>query len=66
MIQKHTYSIDEFCRLHNIGRTTFYGLVKEGKGPAIMKVGRRTLITVEAAQNWRNGFAQRTDSKEVI
>ncbi len=68
MIHKHTYSIDEFCRLHNIGRTTFYSLLKEGKAPEIMKIGvRRTLISMEAAEKWRNSLSNSDEkNKEVL
>ncbi|WP_212566890.1 hypothetical protein [Aromatoleum tolulyticum] len=31
----------------------FYKLMKSGHGPRIMKVGTRTLISVEAAADWR-------------
>jgi hypothetical protein len=47
------YSIPKFCELHNICRATFYNLRKAGKGPRLMKVGTRTLISVEAAADWR-------------
>lgn len=52
MIHKNTYTIDEFCRLYNIGRTTFYCLMKEGNGPEVKKIGRKTLISIHAAEKW--------------
>ncbi len=51
--EKPTLTISEFCYEHNIGRTTFYALLNEGKGPKIMKIGRRTIISKEAAKKWR-------------
>jgi hypothetical protein len=45
--------VDEFCREHGISRGHFYNLLKRGDGPAVMKVGRRTLISAEAAAEWR-------------
>jgi hypothetical protein len=45
--------VDGFCREHGISRGHFYNLLKRGEGPAIMKVGRRTLISAEAAAEWR-------------
>jgi hypothetical protein len=48
-----TYTIEGFCRDHNISRATFYNLAKLGQGPRIMKVGARTLISEEAAAAWR-------------
>ncbi|HMO48161.1 MAG TPA: hypothetical protein PKB14_19310 [Rubrivivax sp.] len=46
-------TVAQFCADHNISRTHFYALVKLGKGPRMMKVGRRTLIGAEAAAAWR-------------
>lgn len=45
--------VDAFCRDHGISRAHFYNLLKRGDGPAVMKVGRRTLISAEAATEWR-------------
>ena len=41
--------VNVFCQEHGISRATFYNLLKRGHGPVIMKVGRRTLISAEAA-----------------
>jgi predicted DNA-binding transcriptional regulator AlpA len=46
-------TVDEFCHSHRIGRGTFYNLLKEGRGPTIVKVGARTLTSGEAAAAWR-------------
>jgi predicted DNA-binding transcriptional regulator AlpA len=50
---RQAYSVDEFCRSHGICRATFYNLRKAGDGPVEMKIGARTLISVEAAEAWR-------------
>lgn len=51
---KTCYTVEEFCLDHGtISRPFFYKLLKNGKGPRLMKVGRRTLITAEAAADWR-------------
>jgi len=48
------YSIPEFCRVHGgISEAFFHKLVSEGRGPKLMKVGARTLISIEAATAWR-------------
>lgn len=52
-MQQLAYSPAQFCDQHGIARTTFYALLKEGRGPRTFKVGRRTLISVEAATAWR-------------
>jgi excisionase family DNA binding protein len=46
-------SVAEFCHQHGISRGTFYKLIKEGLGPKTAKIGRRTLISQEAAAAWR-------------
>lgn len=47
------FSVSEFCRAHGISRGTFYKLLGEGRGPKAVKIGRRTLISNEAAEEWR-------------
>ena len=47
------FSVEAFCDAHGIGRTHFYSLVKDGTAPRLFKVGRRTLISAEAAADWR-------------
>ena len=46
-------SVARFCQSHGISKATFYNLIREGHGPATMKVGRRTLISRESAEVWR-------------
>ena len=47
------YSIAEFCRAHRVSRAFFYVLQKRGEGPAVMEVGKRRLVSEEAAKEWR-------------
>ena len=47
------FSISEFCRRHGISRAHFYNLSKNGDAPVVMRVGRRTLVSAEAAAAWR-------------
>lgn len=47
----HAYDILTFCDLYGIGRTLAYREIKEGR-LKIVKVGRRTIITAEAAKQW--------------
>lgn len=48
-----TCTVAQFCADHNISRTHFYQLTKDGKGPRLMRLGRRVLISAEAAADWR-------------
>lgn len=52
--QQVAYTVDQFCAAHGgMGRTLFYELVKRGTAPRTFKAGRRTLISCEAAAEWR-------------
>ena len=46
-------SVPEFCDTHRISRALFYVLQRENAGPRLMRVRGRTLITAEAAAEWR-------------
>jgi hypothetical protein len=47
------YSIDEFCKAHRIRRAMFYKLDHQGRGPLIMRIGTRGIISRESAADWR-------------
>jgi hypothetical protein len=47
-------SIAEFCRRHNISPSFYFKLQQLEIGPRTMKVGGRTLISREAAADWRH------------
>jgi predicted DNA-binding transcriptional regulator AlpA len=46
------FSIPEFCRRHGFSRGTFYNLKKLGQGPRETHIGKRIIITREAAAVW--------------
>jgi hypothetical protein len=52
-VLQRSYSLDEFARLNDIALTTVRGEIKSGRLVA-RKVGRRTIITPEDADDWRN------------
>jgi hypothetical protein len=56
-LQPLAFSVEEFCKAHGISIGFFYTLLKDKRGPEIMKLGTRTLISAEAAARWR---AERT------
>lgn len=64
--QKHSFSIKEFCELHAISRSFFYVLREKGEAPRLMKVGRRTLISAEAAAEWRRTMEHISVTKRKI
>ena len=47
------FTVAEFCEAHRISQAKYYEMKKEGWGPVEMEVGRRRLISFEAAAEWR-------------
>jgi len=47
------YSIREFCAAHRLSESMYFKLRNQGLGPDEMEVGRRRLISYEAASVWR-------------
>lgn len=46
-------TVAEFCEEHRISKGMLYKLWDDGKGPRRMKIGRKVLISAEAAAEWR-------------
>lgn len=57
-IPRAAFSVEEFCAAHTITKPFFYKLLKAGQGPRIMKCGTRTLISIEAAADWRRAMEE--------
>jgi hypothetical protein len=51
--QHGAFSVAEFCEAYSLSVPMFYKMLRRGEGPDVMKVGVRTLISVEAANKWR-------------
>jgi hypothetical protein len=47
------YTIRQFIKAHSVSYGTFYKMCREGKGPKLMRVGTRRMISVEEAARWR-------------
>jgi hypothetical protein len=54
-------SVSAFCADNGVSRSLFYRLVKEGRGPRLTKVARRTLISSQAAAEWRTLMERETE-----
>ena len=54
-------SVSAFCADHGVSRSLFYRLIKEGRGPRLTKIARRTLISAEAAAEWRAKMERETE-----
>jgi predicted DNA-binding transcriptional regulator AlpA len=52
--ERKAFTIDEFCAAHRISRAMFYKLGKQNRGPRLKHVGKRVIITDEAAAEWRS------------
>ncbi len=48
---RRAFSVTQFCRGYGIGRTNAYAEIAAGRLRAV-KLGRRTLISVDAAEAW--------------
>jgi predicted DNA-binding transcriptional regulator AlpA len=53
-------SVNAFCEEHGFSTAMFYKLLRQGKGPKTIKVGRRRLVTSEAADEWRKAMQAKT------
>jgi hypothetical protein len=58
------FSIGQFCALHAISTDFYFKLQRQGLGPTTMKVGGRTLISQEAAADWRRAREVPRETKE--
>jgi hypothetical protein len=58
------FTIDEFCQAHRISRAHFYNLLKSGRGPRLMDVGKK-LISAEAAADWRRESESERSTAQV-
>jgi predicted DNA-binding transcriptional regulator AlpA len=59
-MSKNSLSVPEFCHAEGFSKAMFYKLLKQGLAPQIMKIGRLTRISVEAAMEWRHRMEQLT------
>ena len=51
-IEREAFTVAEFCRSIGISCAFFYKL-SESQRPTVIRLGRRVLITREAAAEWR-------------
>lgn len=55
------FSVAEFCAANRLSKATFYNLLRDGRAPKIMKVGRRTLIPASAVREWQERMVAGTE-----
>ena len=56
------FFINEFCAAHRLSPSMYFKLRSVGKAPAEMQVGRRRMVSVEAAEAWRRECEVLNDS----
>jgi hypothetical protein len=49
-------SVAEFCQSYGITPWMFYALLRTGKAPDTMRVGRRRIISIAAAERWQQAM----------
>ncbi len=58
---RDAFGVDEFAARNGLSRGTLYNLWQRGDGPRYMQVGKRRLISREAAAEWRRRMEQHSD-----
>ena len=56
VMSRAALNVDEFCATMGIGRTKFYGEVREGR-IRVVKAGSRTLVPATEVQAWLSRLA---------
>jgi hypothetical protein len=46
------YTVKEFCQHARISERLYFKLQSRGEGPPVIRIGRRTVISREAARKW--------------
>lgn len=64
-MSKGAFTIPEWCKDNCISRAMFYKLAIEGLAPRTMKIGRKRLVSVEAALEWRIQMEKNTQAMEI-
>jgi predicted DNA-binding transcriptional regulator AlpA len=55
------FSVSAFCADNGLSRSLLYRLLKEGRGPRVTKIGRRSLISASAGAEWRDRMERETE-----
>jgi hypothetical protein len=62
MGEEGAMSVAQFCQRFKMSRSSFYNLVRQGRGPALVRANGRPLVSFAAAKAWR----QRHEAVAVI
>ena len=58
-------SVPSFCADNGLSRSLFYRLLRDKRGPRVTKIGRRSLISAEAAAEWRARMERETEQSAL-
>lgn len=53
-------TIGKFCKRNNMSRGQYYKMRAQGLAPKEMHLGRKVLISIEAAREWRRRIEELT------
>jgi predicted DNA-binding transcriptional regulator AlpA len=51
-VAMRSFSIDQWCEMHDLSRAFFYKLASQGEAPKTFKAGRCTRISESANNTW--------------
>ena len=57
-VDRQAYSVATFCSAFDMSRATFYRILASGEGPQTYHIGKRTMISAAAADEWRRRMEQ--------
>ena len=57
-MEPKAYTVAEFLEVYKLSRSTFYRLLKSGEAPAVMRVRRKLLVSVDDAESWAKARVQ--------
>lgn len=58
------FTIAEFCEAFRLSRSGFYNAIARGEAPALMRVGRRVMISRQSAEEWRSKITVAATTKQ--
>ena len=59
-IPRVAFTIPQFCHSHRMSRSEYYALKKRNLTPAEIRLGRKVIISGEAAERWRRRMEKLT------
>ena len=65
--EQQVFTVSEFCIRNRISRPTFFKLMRNGRGPRVMRLGHIARISIDAERDWRKAMeAEAASEKESL